>query len=483
VPNATPAQPPLSPALLPLQSLAAIKSGVRINLPALAGSADSLALAQLATPGHLLVVVAASPLDAQRLLEEAAWFNPALRIHLLPDWETLPYDNFSPHQDLVSERLATLYAVTRGECDVLIVAASTALVRMAPPGFLAAHTFFLKKSDRLNLDLLRDQLTLAGYQHVTQVVAAGEYSIRGGLVDLFPMGTALPYRIELFDDEVETLRTFDVDSQRSLYPVPEIRLLPAREFPMSEEGRTTFRRRFRETFEGDASRISLYKDVSNGTPPAGIEYYLPLFFEHTATLFDYLPANSVLLTHRDVATAMEEFWSDTTTRFGLLKGDRARPVLSPTELFLTAEQFFVSAQGYPGLRVGGETSAVPGEAATPLPPLAIDRKAAEPLALLKSYLTGPPGRILLLAESPGRRETLLEYLHEYGLTPEPLCRFQRIPGFRQTIDAGRGPHLGRIQPARGRPHADHGKRTLCRDRPATRQTQRRTPQQPRRLAA
>ena len=256
----------------PLVSLAATapKPGARLDLPALAGSADALAIAELARPGKVLLVVAASPLDAQRLQEEVSWFAPTLRTHLLPDWETLPYDSFSPHQDLISERLATLYAVTRGECEVLIVAAATALARMAPPSHLVGHTFFLKKGDKLNLDKLRGQLTLAGYQPVTQVVAAGEYSVRGGLIDIFPMGTELPYRIELFDDEVETLRTFDVDSQRTIFPVPEIRLLPAREFPLGEPGRNKFRARFRETFEGDASRITLYRDVSNGALPAGI---------------------------------------------------------------------------------------------------------------------------------------------------------------------------------------------------------------------
>jgi transcription-repair coupling factor (superfamily II helicase) len=298
------------------------KPGTRLDLPPLAGSADALAIAELAQSGRLLTVVAASPLEAQRLQDEVAWFAPGLRVHLLPDWETLPYDSFSPHQDLISERLATLYAVTRGECDVLIVAAATALARMAPPSHLIGHTFFLRKGDHLDIDKLRGQLTLAGYQHVTQVVAAGEYSVRGGLIDLFPMGTQLPYRIELFDDEVETLRTFDVDSQRTLYPVPEIRLLPAREFPLGEPGRNKFRARFRETFEGDASRIALYKDVSNGTLPAGIEYYLPLFFDETATLFDYLPKDALLLTHHDVPGAIAEFWHDLQSRHRMLGGDR-----------------------------------------------------------------------------------------------------------------------------------------------------------------
>ncbi|MCX7172967.1 MAG: transcription-repair coupling factor, partial [Proteobacteria bacterium] len=277
---------PLPALLQQLAPLASLKPGARFDLPILSGSADALAIAQLAqesAPARLLTVIAASPLAAQRLQEEIAWFAPGLRVHLLPDWETLPYDNFSPHQDLISERLATLYAISRGVCDVLLTAATTALTRLAPPAFLAAHTFFLKKGERLAVDNLRAQLTLGGYQHVTQVVAPGEFSVRGGLIDLFPMGAALPFRIDLFDDEIESIRTFDADSQRTLYPVPEIRTLPAREFPLDEAGRTHFRLHFREAFEGDASRVALYKDVSNGIAPAGIEYYLPLFFDATAT--------------------------------------------------------------------------------------------------------------------------------------------------------------------------------------------------------
>jgi transcription-repair coupling factor (superfamily II helicase) len=406
-----------SPLLLPAKPVIP-QPGSRFDLPAVAGSADAMAIAELARPGQLLLVVTSLPNDAQRLSEEIAWFSPGLRVHLLPDWETLPYDSFSPHQDLISERLATLYAVTHGHCEVLIASAGTAIARMAPPSFLVGHTFFLKKGDQLNLEKLRAQLTIAGYQHVTQVVAAGEYSVRGGLVDLFPMGSPLPYRIELFDDEVETLRTFDVDSQRSLYPVPEIRLLPAREFPITEAGRNKFRSRFRDMFEGDASRLALYKNVSAGILPAGIEYYLPLFFDDTATLFDYLPRDAVLVTHHDLPGAIAEFWRDTTSRHHMLKGDLSRPVLAPSELFLTDEQFFVHVQAFPRLHLAA------GSKAAHLPPtVAVDRRANQPLAALQHFLSAFDGRVLLLAESPGRRETIAEYLAEYGLSPVPCPDF------------------------------------------------------------
>jgi transcription-repair coupling factor (superfamily II helicase) len=259
-------EPTLPNALLAIP-LPACKAGERAQLPTFSGSSDALTLAQLASGRKsLLAVLTASAGDAQRLLDEIPWFAPDLRVRLLPDWETLPYDSFSPHHDLISERLATLYAITRGECDVLLVPASTAAYRFAPPAYLAAYTFFFKKGETLDAEALRAQLTLAGYTNVTNVVSPGEYSIRGGLVDLFPMGSQLPYRLDLFDDEIESIKTFDVDTQRTLYPVPEIRLLPAREFPLDDKGRTRFRQRFREVFEGDPAKSGIYKDISAASP-------------------------------------------------------------------------------------------------------------------------------------------------------------------------------------------------------------------------
>ncbi|MBY0341914.1 MAG: transcription-repair coupling factor, partial [Rhodocyclaceae bacterium] len=360
------------------------RPGSPTDLPPAAGSADALVITQLMPEGAPLVVIASTPLDAQRLQEEAKWFAPQLRVHFLPDWETLPYDAFSPHQDLVSERLATLYAVMRGECDLLVVAAGTALTRLASAQYLAAHTFFLKKGSRLDIEGLRAQLVTAGYEHVTQVVAPGEYSIRGGLVDLYPTGAALPFRIDLFDDEVDSIKNFDADSQRTLFPVSEIRMLPAREFPMDEKGRTTFRRRFRETFEGDPTRTQIYKDISNGTPTAGIEYYLPLFFDETATLFDYLPEGSRVLLHHNVPGALAEFWVDLKSRYSMVGGDRSRPVLPPGDIFLSDEQFFVALQKLPVWRIKAadkqdevEREIIPPVALAPMS-IATDRRAEDP---------------------------------------------------------------------------------------------------------
>jgi len=423
-------QPPrLTPSLLALPTLP--KAGERLQLPSFCGSSDALTIARTAEAAcrssspRLLAVLTASAGDAQRLLDEIPWFAPELRVRLLPDWETLPYDSFSPHHDLISERLATLYGVMRGECDVLLVPASTAVYRLAPPSYLAAYTFFLKKGERLDAEQFRAQLTLAGYSNVTQVVSPGEYSIRGGLVDLFPMGSPLPYRLDLFDDEIESIKIFDVDTQRTLYPVPEVRLLPAREFPLDEKGRTHFRQSFRERFEGDPARAGIYKDVSNGIPSAGIEYWLPLFFEETATLFDYLPKDAVLCLHRDVPEAIRAFWRDAQSRYDMLSGERSRPLLPLADLFLGEESFFVAAKPYARLNLAAGDDGP----ATALPSVAVDRRAEDPLTRLKSFSATFAGRICLLAESAGRRETLAEMLAEHGLQPDTSAAGNDFAGF------------------------------------------------------
>jgi transcription-repair coupling factor (superfamily II helicase) len=424
----TPSAPPLKPlAGLPSLVPALPEPGCRIALPPPAGSADALVIAQLADAcaggGRALAVVCADSLAAQRLTEELAAFTPARSIAFFPDWETLPYDPISPHQDLVSERLATLYRLARGECDVVLVSASTALGRLAPASYLAAHTFFVKGGSRLAVEALRAQLALAGYANVTQVVSPGEYSIRGGLIDLFPMGSALPYRLDLFGEEIETIRTFDVDTQRTLYPVPEIRLLPAREFPLDEQGRTRFRGRFREVFEGDPSRSALYKDVSNGLAPAGLEYYLPLFFEATAAFVDYLPRGAVIALHGDVGAAMDRFWQDTESRHRLLRGDKARPLLPPAEIFVPPDAFRGSLKAFGRVEIplAAASEALPTDAPTRrLPPVEVDRRADDPLAKLKRALDAIDGRVLVCAESAGRRETMQQYFAEYGLAPAPV---------------------------------------------------------------
>jgi len=385
----------------------------------LAGSADALALCRIAAATRPVAVLSATALDAQRLVDEVAWFAPRLRVCLLPDWETLPYDSFSPHQDLVSERLATLYRIQRGEFDIAVVPVQTALVRLCPPSYLAGRTFFLEQRKPLDVEALRRQLAIAGYHHVTQVVAPGEFCIRGGLIDLFPAGSQLPYRLDLDDEVIETIRAFDVDTQRTLYTVKEVRLLPAREFPLDDAGRAKFRSRFREIFEGDPSKKGLYRDISNGIAAAGIEYYLPLFFDAVATLFDYLPQDTTLVRHGDVPAAIEAFWRDTNSRYRLLGGERERPLLPPAQIFVPAEEFHVAARRY------RRAELEQGPASDTLPPLAVDRRAQDPLAAFKGFLGSCGLRVLVAAESPGRRETMLGYFAEYGLAPAPSADFEQ----------------------------------------------------------
>jgi transcription-repair coupling factor (superfamily II helicase) len=380
---------------------------------------DSHALAQLATALKQksaktpLAIITASAFEAQRLLEEMPWFAPDLKVHLLPDWETLPYDHFSPHPDLISERLATLYQITQNACDVIIVPAGTALLRLPAQAYLAANTFMLKKGQKLDLEALRKQCAEAGYHHVSQVMSPGEFSVRGGLIDLFPMGSALPYRLDLFDDEIETIRTFDVDTQRSVYPVPEIRLLPAREFPLDEAGISRFRQNFRETFEGDPSRSRIYKDVSKGIASGGIEWYLPLFFEQTATLLDYLTEYTVLCLHGDLDTAAQNFWAEAQSRYRLLAHDSERPILKPEALLIKAEDFFAATHQYPRivLQLKNESG---------LPELDIERRAEHPLHKLQDFLKKTKKRILIGAESLGRRETIGQLFADHDLKPV-LC--------------------------------------------------------------
>jgi len=411
---------------------------MRLRGPGLHGSSDALALAQVAAHGPV-VAITETGADAQRLCAELVYFVPGLRAHHLPDWETLPYDRLSPHQDLVSDRLSTLYQMMQRAFDVIVLAAPSALYRMAPADYLAAHTFFLKQGEKLDIERFRAQLTLAGYTHVTQVVAPGEYCVRGGLIDLFPMGSPLPYRIDLLDDEVDGIRTFDVDSQRSIYKVPEVRLLPGREFPTDEEARAAFRRRFRERFEGDPSKRELYKAIGRGANPAGIEYYLPLFFERTALLTEYMPPETLLWLQGDVSGAVRRFWQDTQSRYELLRGDENQPLLAPGELFLTEDQFFGALRDHARIEVPvrpGPAAAAPeaprdeddttlrsrpaSATTAPIPELAVERRADDPLRRLKAYLDGFDGRVLVAAESLGRRETMATYFAEYGLRL-PAC--------------------------------------------------------------
>ena len=403
-----------------------LSPGKRYTLPQPVGSADALLIANLGlrekAAGKLTAIITSDATTAQRLLDEIAFFAPDLRCALFPDWETLPYDTFSPHQDLISERLATLWRIQQRKkdtgADVVIVPATTALYRLAPPSFLAGYTFEFKVKQKLDEARLKAQLTLAGYSHVTQVVSPGEYAVRGGLIDLFPMGSLVPFRVDLFDDEIDSIRTFDPDSQRSLYPVPEVRLLPGREFPMDDDARARFRSRWRELLDGDPTKSRIYKDMGNGVATAGIEYYLPLFFEETATVFDYLGDNATVVLHGDLEPAFQRFWQDTKDRYRLVKDAPDRPALPPESLFLSSEQFYAQANSYAQLALRASVQDVEDSAQfQKLGEMSAVRGAEDPLVKLKSHIRNTPHRVLMLAESDGRRESLLDFLRASGVSP------------------------------------------------------------------
>ncbi|MDE2400771.1 MAG: transcription-repair coupling factor [Burkholderiales bacterium] len=445
--------------------LPSIAPGKRFTVPRPIGSADALLLGQFAqarkAEGRLTALIVGDPADAQRLVDEIAFFVPELRCAIFPDWETLPYDTFSPHQDLISERLATLWRVQQGVkadtgVDLVLLPATTALTRLAPPSFLAGYTFHFKQKQKLDEAALKSQLTMAGYAHVSQVVSPGEYAVRGGLIDLFPMGSLVPYRVDLFGDEIDSIRTFDPDTQRSLYPVPEVRLLPGREFPMDEDARAAFRKRWREKIEGDPSKARLYKDIGNGMVPGGIEFYLPLFFDQTATIFDHLGANAAVVLHGDIDDALRRFWIETRERHRFLQHDPERPLLPPEDIYLKPEDFFIHANRHAQLAVRGND---PVDWARPLPDLSAERGAQEPLRKLQAHLKNAQQRVLVIAESNGRRESLLELLRDHQIdlpSVDSLAAFASgdhrmamavapfAGGFiwQDTSDGGTQPHAG-----------------------------------------
>ncbi|WP_312957126.1 transcription-repair coupling factor [Stutzerimonas nitrititolerans] len=392
------------------------------NLP---GAALSLAIAESASSAkRFTLLLTADSQSAERLKEELAFFAPELPVLHFPDWETLPYDVFSPHQDIISQRIAALYQLPELTHGVLVVPITTALHRLAPKRFLLGSSLVLDVGQKLDVEQMRLRLEAAGYRCVDTVYEHGEFAVRGALIDLFPMGSTLPYRIDLFDDEIETLRTFDPENQRSIEKVDSVRLLPAREFPVKKESVTGFRARFRERFDVDFRRCPVYQDLSTGITPAGIEYYLPLFFDETSTLFDYLPEDTQVFSLPGIEQAAEQFWKDVRNRFEERRVDPERPLLPPADLFVPVEDCFARLKLWPRVVASQEDveTGIGRERfpASVLPELAIEAKASEPLGALRRFLDEFPGRVLFTAESAGRREVLLELLARLKLRPQEV---------------------------------------------------------------
>jgi len=392
------------------------------------GSAYGLAICSAAQQSQRpWVVITPDTRTALRLEYELRFYgadSDQLPLLQFPDWETLPYDSFSPHQDIISDRLLTLHQLPNLTQGILVVPISTIMQRLAPRSFIDANSLMLTSGQQLNMDEMRKQLVKSSYRLVSQVMEHGEFAVRGSIIDLFPMGSRIPYRIELFDDVIETIRSFDPENQRSIDQVSEIKLLPAREFPLTEQSIAQFRQAHRAAFSGDPNSSAIYRDISNGITPSGIEYYLPLFFDTTATLFDYLPANSVLCVINDATQAAELFWSEIEHRYEQRRYDLQRPILPPDAVFLRDKELFAQLMRYPQIDVQSfkqqdTVNAINFD--TELPPvITVDARASQPVEKLSRFVDSFDGRILFAAESTGRRETLIELLTPHGIRLTPV---------------------------------------------------------------
>ncbi|MBA5203247.1 transcription-repair coupling factor [Pectobacterium aroidearum] len=406
------------------------KAGEQRLLGQLTGAACAVECAEIIERhAGLVVLIAPDMQNALRLRDEIQQFTDQ-HVTTLPDWETLPYDSFSPHQEIISTRLSTLYQLPNMTRGVLILPVNTLMQRVCPHSFLHGHALVLKKGQRLSRDKLRSQLEQAGYRSVDQVMEHGEYATRGALLDLFPMGSEEPYRIDFFDDEIDSLRLFDVDTQRTLNEVPHINLLPAHEFPTDKTAIELFRSQWREQFEVRRDAEHIYQQVSKGVWPAGIEYWQPLFFsEPLPSLFSYFPNNTLIVNTGNIEQSAERFWQDIQQRFESRRVDPMRPLLPSDSLWLRVEGLFTELKAWP--RVQLRTDTLPEKAANvnlaylPLPEMAIQHQQKSPLDALRRFIEQSEGQVIFSVESEGRRETLQELLARIKLNPTLISTLEQ----------------------------------------------------------
>ena len=410
------------------------------------GTALSLAITEFcAVEKGIKLLITPDLLSAQQLKDEIEFFQKSSQqqeILLFPDWETLPYDQFSPHEDLISDRLYCLNRLNQSPNAIVIAAASTLQHRLSPPEFLNQQVLILKCQQQFSIEHFRQKLQHAGYHHVNKVLEHGEYAIRGSIIDLYPMGSKQPVRIELFDDEIESLRFFDPETQRTIEKIKELQILPAREFPLNNESITLFRRSFREYFSGNPSQCPIYEAVSNKRYPSGIEYYLPLFFEQTVTFFDYLPENSKIFLIEPIQNQLETFWSEVQSRFSQRGYDVTRPILKPAQGFIDPIEFFTKIKPFKPIKI----SKTPIEKkqglnfdTKPSPQLPIDRKHEKPLHALSNFLNQNNFKNLLIVESAGRREVLLELLKSSDIKPKTVESWHDFLSSSESLSIITGP--------------------------------------------
>ncbi|STY62518.1 transcription-repair coupling factor [Mannheimia haemolytica] len=399
----------------------------------LIGHSDTLAISQAAQAFHGLAVVVTPDTRTALRLEKALPQFAGLPVQLFPDWETLPYDNFSPHQDIISARLSALFELQQGRQQILLLPINTLMQKVCPPNYLANNVLLIKKGDRFSIQKLRLQLENAGYRAVEQVLEYGEYAVRGSILDLFPMGAEEPFRLDFFDDEIDSIRTFDVDNQRTKAEIAEINLLPAHEFPTDSNGIEHFRAKFREKF-GEIRREPehIYQQVSKGILNAGIEYWQPLFFEEMASLFDYFPAQTLFITFADIQQKAEQFQQDTQNRYESRRVDPMRPLLPPSDLWFAIDEVNRWLKGYPRLTITSEkirkSAAKMNANVANLPDIAIQSSAKEPFSAFQQFRQKFNGNILFSVESEGRRETLLDLLAPLGVKPKQVNSLDEAQG-------------------------------------------------------
>ncbi|EKD76897.1 MAG: Transcription-repair coupling factor, partial [uncultured bacterium] len=372
----------------------------------LSGAAISLSIANLSHAQNKPIIVITSDIHAaEKLFHELKFFlNEDENILLFSDRETLPYDHFSPHEDLTSERLHILSQLPNIKRGIVITSISTLMHRLPPKSFLTAHQFCWKIKDSVDLSKIQKELTDSGYRRVEQVIQHGEFAVRGAIIDIFPMGSDTPYRIELFDNEIDSIRQFDIDTQKSISKINEMNLLPAHEFPLTEEAIAHFRTQWRAKFSGNPAESPVYQTISKGQPIGGIEYYLPLFFEKCVTFFDYCPINSVSVSVSvgvSGSNAAEQFWNEIKTRYTQLNIDKTRPLCEPEETFIPVPELFTKLKNFTQIKINSPTP-------THTPTLLIDHRQKNPIINLQNFIATNPGKILICAESTGRREILLD---------------------------------------------------------------------------
>lgn len=405
------------------------------------GCGDSLALASLvAASRRFILLITKDPQSALRVEHEIRFFlRENVPVLHLPDWETLPYDVFSPLPEITSQRLEALAGLPHTKHGILILSAATLMHRIAPREHILAHSFGWKIGQSLPLEQIRQQLTSVGYQSTSQVHQHGEFAVRGSILDLFPMGSKLPYRIELFDDEIESIRSFDADTQRSLDKFDEIRLFPAREIPFDENSIKQFRQRFRAEFPEATQRNPIYQDVSNGIAPGGIEYYMPLFVDKTESIFSYCPENTIVVLFESALDAARQFHAETRSRYEQRRHDIHRPVLNPEVLFLAPAELeehigrmpLIELSGSPG--PSDKSRSIVTFDTRPLADLSLKPQNKHPTEALETFIEEFPGRILFVAETAGHREALADTLHKQGIFPEIVTDWADFLESRATL--------------------------------------------------